>query len=431
MTRSPLKLAAAGAFVALLAVSCTSNDDAGDTASTGATTTTAQGADHSSTTMGGVSSGAVTQTGAAELRAGLTSLLQEHVYLAGAAISQAVQAGGDMEDPAVVSATDTLDANSVALSDAIASVYGEDAGAQFLELWRNHIGFFVDYTLGGATGDTAAQDEAKQKLDDYRADFGAFVESATGGTLDAETVADELQMHVDTLLDAVDAVLAGSSNVYAKLKTAADHMPGTAAALAGAIAEQNPDQFDGDPASTGSELRAGLTHLLQEHVYLAGLAINQAVADGGDLEAPATANAVGALDENSVALSDAIASVYGEDAGAQFLELWRNHIGFFVDYTLGGATGDTAAQDEAKQKLDDYRADFGAFVESATGGTLDADTVAEELQVHVDTLVTAVDDILAGSPDVYPDLREAAQHMPGTAAALAGAIAEQNPDQFS
>lgn len=243
MTRSPLKLAAAGAFVALLAVSCTSNDDGGDNASSDATTTTVHGDDHSSTTMGGASSGSVTQTGAAELRAGLTSLLQEHVYLAGAAISQAVQAGGDMEDPAVVSATDTLDANSVALSDAIASVYGEDAGAQFLELWRNHIGFFVDYTLGGATGDTAAQDEAKQKLDDYRADFGAFVESATGGSLDAGTVAEELQVHVDSLVTAVDDILAGSPDVYPDLREAAQHMPGTAAALAGAIAEQNPDQF--------------------------------------------------------------------------------------------------------------------------------------------------------------------------------------------
>src|SRR3546814_13964223 len=73
------------------------------------------------------------ETGAAELRAGLTSLLQEHVYLAGAAISTAVQAGGDMEAPAVVSAVDTLDANSVALSEAISSVYGEEGGAQFLQ----------------------------------------------------------------------------------------------------------------------------------------------------------------------------------------------------------------------------------------------------------------------------------------------------------
>src|SRR3546814_475185 len=236
------------------------------------------------------------ETGAAELRAGLTSLLQEHVYLAGAAISTAVQAGGDMEAPAVVSAVDTLDANSVALSEAISSVYGEEGGAQFLELWRNHIGFFVEYTLGGATGDTAMQEAAGQKLDDYRADFGAFIESATDGELTGDVVAENLQMHVDMLIVAVDAVLAGSPDVYAKLQAAAEHMPTTAIALTGAITTQFPDMFDGDPASPASELRSGLTYLLQEHVYLAGLAINQAVADGGNMEAPATANAVATPD---------------------------------------------------------------------------------------------------------------------------------------
>jgi hypothetical protein len=179
-----------------------------------------------------------------------------------------------------------------------------------------------------------------------------------------------------------------------------------------------------------AELRAGLTALLQEHVYLAGIAINQAVADGGNLEAPGTASAVGALDANSVALSEAVGSVYGAEGGEQFLALWRAHIGFFVDYTLGGATGNQAMQEGARQQLDDYRADFGAFVDSATGGNLAADAVAAELQVHVDSLLVAVDAILAGSPDVFPLLREAAGHMPGTAAALAGAIAAQMPDTF-
>lgn len=187
----------------------------------------------------------------------------------------------------------------------------------------------------------------------------------------------------------------------------------------------------GDPTATpAAELRAGLTALLQEHVYLAGIAINQAVADAGDLTAPATADAVATLDENSVALSEAIASVYGDEGGEQFLALWRAHIGFFVDYTLGGATGDTAGQDAARQQLDDYRADFGAFVESATGGELAADAVAAELQVHVDTLITAIDAILAADPAVYGLLADAASHMPGTAAALASAIAAQMPDTF-
>jgi hypothetical protein len=414
-----IKLAAPVLLVGMLGAACGSDDD--PAASSG---------DSEMTDHGGDATGTGVDAKPAALRAGLTSLLQEHVYLAGAAISTAVSAGGDMENAAVTSAVETLDANSVALSEAVGSVYGDEAGAQFLELWRKHIGFFVDYTLGGATGDSAKQAEAKSALDKYRQDFGAFLESATGGAagLTQDAVAENLQVHVDSLIVAVDAVLAKDPTVYSKLKAAAAHMPMTAQALAGSIAEQKDL---GDIATPSSELRSGLTALLQEHVYLAGLAINQAVADGGNLEAPATADAVASLDANSVSLSEAITSVYGEGAGAQFLELWRKHIGFFVDYTLGGATGDEAKQEKAKSALDEYRKDFGAFVDSATKGNLSAEDTAAALQVHVDSLIEAVDAVLAKDPSVFPKLRAAAQHMPMTATALAGAIVAANPDKFS
>jgi hypothetical protein len=418
-----VKLAAPLAIVAVFAAGC-GKDDNGNGAKDARTTTTAAATGAPAGVEG-------VDTAAADLRAGLTSLLQEHVYLAGAAISTAVSAGGDMKNPAVVSAVDTLDANSVALSKAIGSAYGADAAKQFLSLWRAHIGFFVDYTLGGATGDKAKQADAKAKLDQYRKDFGAFIESATGGAagLDQDKVAADLQMHVNTLLQAIDAVLAKDPTVYAKLKEAADHMPMTADALAGSIDAQK--KLEGDVDSPASALRTGLTALLQEHVYLAGLAINQAVADGGNLKAPATANAVAALDVNTVDLSKAVGSVYGADAAKQFLSLWRAHIGFFVDYTLGGATGDKAEQAGAKAKLDQYRKDFGAFVASATRGKLSADQVAEDLQMHVNTLIDAIDAVLAKDPSVFPKLREAAQHMPMTADALAGAIVASAPDKFA
>src|SRR3546814_16532931 len=77
-------------------------------------------------------------------------------------------------------------------------------------------------------------------------------------------------------------------------------------------------------------------------------------------------------------------------------------------------------QEAAGQKLDDYRADFGAFIESATDGELTGDVVAENLQMHVDMLIVAVDDVLAGSPDVYAKLQAAADAMPPTAQALTG-----------
>ena len=97
----------------------------------------------------------------------------------------------------------------------------------------------------------------------------------------------------------------------------------------------------------------------------AALTCLTAVAEGGDIESAAFEAAAGALDKNSVALSESIASVYGEEAGEAFLPLWRKHIGFFVDYTLGVATDDQAKADKAKEDLNAYRTDFGAFIEGA------------------------------------------------------------------
>ena len=86
-------------------------------------------------------------TEAAALRATLTSLLSDHVWLAGNALDTAVQHKGDLKDPQVVGAVKALDANSVALAKTLGSVY-PDAEKPFLASWRQHIGFFVDYTLG-------------------------------------------------------------------------------------------------------------------------------------------------------------------------------------------------------------------------------------------------------------------------------------------
>ncbi|MCD9624513.1 hypothetical protein [Rhabdothermincola salaria] len=422
MKRNGLRIVGVAAALSLVGAACASESD--DAAST--TTTVAS---ESSTTMDGMDMDALPMgidTGASELRSALTNLLQEHVYLAGIAISTAV--GDGLEAPSTTAAVETLDANSVALSEAIAGIYGDEAGEQFLALWRDHITMFVDYTAASAGGDQAAADEAKAELDSYKDEFAAFIDSATDGELAAETTSENLQMHIDTLVAAIDAVVAGSPEAFGLLQTAAGHMSTTAAALSGAIVTQMPDEFDGEVDAPAAELRAGLTALLQEHVYLAGIAISTAVGDG--LEAPSTTAAVETLDANSVALSEAIAGIYGDEAGEQFLALWRDHITMFVDYTAASAGGDQAAADEAKAELDSYKDEFAAFIDSATDGELAAETTSENLQMHIDTLVAAIDALVAGSPEVFPELRTAAQHMPSTAQALSGAIVAQMPDQF-
>lgn len=182
-----------------------------------------------------------TDTKAAQLRATLNNLFAEHVWLAGAATNAAL-GGRDMEFKASAAA---LDANSVAIANTIGSVYGADAGNAFLPLWRKHIGFAVDYTMGVAAKDKAKQDKAIGDLIGYTQDFGAFL-SAANPNLPKNVVADLVKHHVVTLKDVIDAQATGDqAKAYEALRTAAHHMAMIADPLAGAIAKQFPDKFGG------------------------------------------------------------------------------------------------------------------------------------------------------------------------------------------
>lgn len=173
--------------------------------------------------------------------------------------------------------------------------------------------------------------------------------------------------------------------------------------------------------SDGAGLRATLTALLSDHVYLAGAAIHQALQDGGDLKAPRTAAAVAALDENSVEVSKAVGSVY-PDAEQPFLDSWRSHIPFFVNYTLAKVGNDQAGMDQAKSDLGDYAVSFGQLINSVVP-ELPAEAVQKELETHATSLLAAIDADVAGDPGYYDLLKEAAGHMSMTAQALAGGIA--------
>jgi hypothetical protein len=136
-----------------------------------------------------------------------------------------------------------------------------------------------------------------------------------------------------------------------------------------------------DPAAT---LRVALDSLLREHVSLAALATGEAL--GGRTKAFEAA--AGALDANSVDLSKAVGSVFGADAEAAFLPLWRSHIGFVVDYTSN--FGAKAKQDRAVSDLLAYTQDFGAFIAGAVPA-LPKDAVAELVKGHILGLKDVID----------------------------------------
>jgi hypothetical protein len=355
-------------------------------------------------------------TAASDLRTTLELALQEHVYLAGLATAEAL--GGRTQN--FTAAATALDANSDAITAAIGSVYGDAAGKAFGPLWKKHIGFFVDYTTGLATNDTAKADKALSDLTNYASEFGAFLESATDGGLPKAAVADLVKHHAGSLVDAIKAQKAGDATLaFKNLKIAAGHMTMIAKPLAQAITKQK--KLAGDPTSAAAELRVALNRNLQEHVYLAGAATGEAL--GG--RTAGFEGAAAALDMSSDDLTAAIGSVYGDAAGKAFGPLWKKHIGFFVDYTTGLATNDTAKADKGVTDLTNYAAEFGAFLESATAGGLPKAAVADLVTHHATTLIAAIKAQKANDPASFKLLMTAAGHMPMIANPLAQAITTQ------
>ena len=178
-------------------------------------------------------------TPAAALRTTLNLALREHVYLASAATNAAL----GRRDAEFKAAAGALDANSVAISKAIGSVYGADAERAFLPLWRKHIVMVVDYTVGLATKDQAKQDRAVSDLIGYTQDFGAFL-SGANPKLPKAVVADLVKHHVVTLKDVIDAQAAkDQGRAFTAERTGAGHMQMIADPLAEAIVQQFPDSF--------------------------------------------------------------------------------------------------------------------------------------------------------------------------------------------
>jgi hypothetical protein len=182
---------------------------------------------------------AVTSPGV-DLQVTLDQLLGEHALLAVSATQKGFDGSPDF---AAVAAQ--LDANSVALSKAIGSIYGAKAADQFLNgknMWRAHINDFVNYTVALKKHDKAGMSQAVAGLKQYVKQFGSFLASATG--LTANAVQADLLAHVGQLKAQIDAYAAGN---YKKSATYTDmaytHMFMTGQILAQGIVTQNPTKF--------------------------------------------------------------------------------------------------------------------------------------------------------------------------------------------
>ena len=218
------------------------------------------------------------------------------------------------------------------------------------------------------------------------------------------------------VVSAVIALLVGGGAGYA-----IGNMSGDESSLVSTNSETTVPMTD----TKAADLRVLLNGLQQEHVSLASAA-TRAGFDGSANFMPAA----GSLDNNSKDLQAAVASVYGEEAGKTFYDIWNSHIGFFVDYTVAAKGGDTAGMEKAVQNLNGYVDGISTFFSEANSN-LPKDAVAQLVGEHVGLLKAAVDTYGAGDIEgSYAKEREARMQISNIAGAIAGAIVKQNPDKF-
>lgn len=180
-----------------------------------------------------------TDTKAADLRVLLGGMEKEHVALAAAA----TRAGFDGRSAEFQASAAELDKNSVALSKTVGSVYGADAEKKFLEIWRSHITFFVNYTVAAQKGDKAGMDKAVADLGGY-ADAIADFFSGANPNLPRAAVKSLVLEHVTLLKAAVDAHGSGNSaESFAKQHAAHEQIGQISDAISGAIVKQHPESF--------------------------------------------------------------------------------------------------------------------------------------------------------------------------------------------
>ena len=182
------------------------------------------------------------------------------------------------------------------------------------------------------------------------------------------------------------------------------------------------------PGGKAADLRVTLDRLLGEHVSLAVNATRKGYDGNRDFT-----TAAGALDRNSVELAGAIGSIYGTKARNTFLNgrfMWRDHIRFFVAYTVALKKGDRAGQRKAVANLNGYIGTFSRFLAQAT--KLPQGALARGITAHVGHLKSQIDAYSRRQyARAYRFERIGYSHMFETGDTLAGAIVKQFPNRFN
>ncbi|TWT27319.1 hypothetical protein [Planomicrobium sp. CPCC 101110] len=364
-----------------------------------------------------------TDTTGVELRATLDSLLSEHYALAVDSMMKVYD--GDKGAEAAVAA---LEANAADMEPVIASVYGEEGGAAFEEIFTKHNTGTEEYALAVKEGDKKMQQEALEEIQSFVDDMGAFLGAATEGHLLEEGATQALRQHEDFVQDTFDLYAAGKyEEAYTSYLEGFKQIFGAGSAISGAIATQFPDKFS-DPNTPAGDFRSTVNRIAAEHFALAQLSMAKGYNGAEDFDF-----ANWAQDQNTEEFRGAIASIYGEEAGTQFVEVWDNqHISVQSDLAGAAASDDQSAVDEAADALtNEFATELGTFLSTATEDRMPKEDTIAGIQAHETSVIDTFNQYAAGDFETsYETYRTGYALMFDIGAGLSSAIVDQFPDNF-
>jgi hypothetical protein len=331
--RSRLGLVTLVALVLVAAVACTASS-AGRRASPAPASTAAPHSTHVTVAA------PAAKLAPEQLRGRFEQLLGQHTVIAVRLMRSVVAAAPDLRQAAVAS----LQENSHALHEIVASAYGSAQADRFNQLWEDHIADLFSYANGVANHDESAKQTARTALMAYCDDHGAWLAAASKGRVKASDANAGVRMHVEELIKQLDVYAAGNyDQAYQIEREAYEHMFTAGTTLAkGSLTPEVAVGLDAAP----QQLRSAFSMLLGEHMEMVVDA--QRATFAGPAEFKAAAAQVNA---NTTALTKAMGTIAGARKGEEFQTAWASHVEGLMGYTAAVAGKDDAAKAAAEQKM--------------------------------------------------------------------------------
>lgn len=174
-------------------------------------------------------------TKATTLRMDLNTLLREHAAMGAKTLI-------DLYDRKDTSSQEELMMNNGDLiTEQVNTIYGDESGKKFADLWMKHMDEYKNYTTAVVNGDPAGMDSAKTNLDEIANDLGEILGS---DALPAEQITALLNEHIIGTLAIVDAHAArNAAEETTLIKASYDQAGKMADSLAQGIINSHQDIF--------------------------------------------------------------------------------------------------------------------------------------------------------------------------------------------